>query len=99
PSNAYTHRPPLHRDQTLVAQPSFGQGTFPFGRNSGLECPTGLPIFSGQGGFDPRCLESIDSKARAMSKLTQNVVEANIQGGLAKMPAGDLRFEIGRAHV
>jgi len=96
--NAYMNLPSLQRYQSLVAQPNFGQGTFPFGRNYGLECPTGLPIFFGQGGFDPRCLESIDSKARATSRLTQNVLEANLQGGLAELPAGELRFAAGASY-
>lgn len=96
--NNFENLPSLQRYQTLVGQTEFGTGSFPSGRNYGLECPTGLPVFFGQGGFHERCLESIDSKARAVTELSQDVAEANLQGRLADMRGGELRFAAGVAH-
>jgi len=93
-TNFYHNLPSLQRYQYLVAQPNFGVGSFTLGRNYVINCPTGLPIFRTT---DPTagCLEGIDSKARAITEVTQNIAEFNLQGGLADMRAGELRFALG----
>jgi outer membrane receptor protein involved in Fe transport len=90
----YRNLPSLQRYQFLVAQPNWGQGQFVRGRNYDVNCSTGLPMFSS---VDPAagCVEAMDSKTRALWDLTQNIVEGNLQGKIADMPAGELRFAAG----
>jgi outer membrane receptor protein involved in Fe transport len=99
-TNFFHHLPSLQRYQQLLRQPNFGEtppGGFTLGRNYVIHCPTGLPIFPSVRATDPdpRCLEGIDSKARALTEVTQNIAEFNLQGGLAEMRSGDLRFAVG----
>jgi outer membrane receptor protein involved in Fe transport len=90
----YNDLPSLQRYQFMVAQPNWGIGTFQRGRNYDVSCGTGLPMFSS---VDPDagCQEAIQSKQRPIQKLSQNIVEANLQGGLAEMRNGELRFAAG----
>lgn len=78
--------------------PGSGPGRHVFGREYVLECASGLPIFGGFENMDPACLDSLDARARASSVLTQDVFEFNVQGGIAQMPAGELRFAAGAAY-
>ncbi|HEY8519246.1 MAG TPA: TonB-dependent receptor [Gammaproteobacteria bacterium] len=86
--------PSLQRYQFLVAQPNWGQGTFVRGRNYEVNCGTGLPMFAT---FEPDegCIEAVQSKMRAMWDLQQTIAEANLQGKLADMRHGELRFAAG----
>jgi outer membrane receptor protein involved in Fe transport len=90
----YDDLPSLQRYQFLVAQPNWGQGSFVRGRNYDVTCGTGLPMFSS---VDPdaNCQEAIQSKTRALQELTQNIAEANLQGKIADMRNGELRFAAG----
>jgi outer membrane receptor protein involved in Fe transport len=90
----YDNLPSLQRYQFLVSQPNWGQGQFVRGRNYDVTCGTGLPMFSS---VDPDagCIEAINSKTRALWDLTQNIVEANLQGKVADMASGELRFAAG----
>src|SRR5690606_5080106 len=101
----YRFLPSLQRYQELVRAPDFGAGDsgrgpgrHVYGREYVLECAPGLPMFGGSASTDPLCLDSIDSRGRAASVLTQDVAEFNIQGGIAEMPAGELRFAAGIAY-
>lgn len=82
--------------QTLVAQPFFGAGysnanNF-LGRNA--TCTTGLPVFKT---FTPSqdCLDIIEAKMKANTSIQQDIAEADLQGGLIDLPAGQLRAAIG----
>jgi iron complex outermembrane receptor protein len=90
----YKNLPSLQRYQFLVAQPNWGAGDFIRGRNYEINCGTGLPMFST---VDPDagCIEGMDSKDRALWDLTQNIAEANLQGKIADMRNGELRFATG----
>jgi iron complex outermembrane receptor protein len=96
--NDYTYLPSLQRYQTLVRLPNFGQGRNVFGREYVLECSTGVPIFGGSATADPNCFDSMDMRGRASSNLTQDVMEFNLQGKIADMRAGELRFAAGAAY-
>ncbi len=98
----YTGLPSLQRYQYLVALPNFGKGASvsspagtPFGY--GVSCSTGLPVFQS---FtpDPNCLASINDPMKNETNLRQNVVEANLQGLLAQLPAGEVRFDFGATY-
>jgi iron complex outermembrane recepter protein len=96
--SVYSNITSLQRYQFLVAQPQWGNTaagqTFTRGRNYTLSCDTGLPMFST---VDPSadCIEAISAKLRPMWDLTQDIVEANLQGKIADMKAGELRFAAG----
>jgi iron complex outermembrane receptor protein len=94
----YRYLPSLQRYQTLVRLPNFGVGRNVFGREYVLECATGLPMFGNSANMDPECYDSIDMRGRASSILTQDVVEFNVQGKIADMSAGELRFAAGAAY-
>jgi len=94
----YDNLPSLQRYQVLVSQPNWGaNANIVRGRNYNVTCATGLPMFST---VDPSadCLEGISSKLRAVWGLTQNVVEANLQGKITDMKNGELRFAAGMAN-
>jgi outer membrane receptor protein involved in Fe transport len=93
----YNNLVSLQRYQFLVAQPNWGAGNFVRGRNYDVSCSTGLPMFTST---DPAagCLEALNSKARPIQQLSQNIVEANLQGKIADMRSGELRFAAGIAN-
>jgi outer membrane receptor protein involved in Fe transport len=78
--------------------PSSGPGRHVFGREYVLECASGLAIFGNFANMTPDCLDSLDIRARASSTLTQDIFEFNLQGGIADMRAGELRFAAGAAY-
>ncbi len=94
--NDYRYLPSLQRYRMLVERPNFGQVNETIEREYKLDCPTGLPIFGGE--VHPRCLESMEQRGRARSQLTQDVLEFNLQGAIADMRAGQLRFAAGAAY-
>lgn len=96
--------PSLQRYQELVSAENFGrvEGFSPPGSGRGyqLNCTTGLPVFER---FEPSqdCLDSIDTFMVNRSRLTQEIVEGNLQGGLSQwftLPAGDIRFALGTSY-
>ena len=91
--------PSLERYQFLVAKPNFGKGTGFTSSGSGykIDCPTGLPVFSE---FTPSasCITGIETRMRNLTDLTQDIVEANLQGLAFTLPAGEVRFAAGAAY-
>ena len=91
---------------TLQGAPSnntWGRGTFTQGRNYAQTCTSGLPIFAdssnlGAGGVSADCLESIASNVRSLTELDQDIAEFNLQGKIADMRSGELRFAVGASH-
>jgi outer membrane receptor protein involved in Fe transport len=108
-SNFFSNMPSLQRYWNLIgAAPApgiasngtWGVGSFTQGRNYAQTCTSGLPIFAnssslGAGRVSEDCLESIESNARSLTKLDQQVAEFNLQGGLLDMRSGELRFAVG----
>jgi outer membrane receptor protein involved in Fe transport len=95
--NVNFNTPSLQRYQSLVAQPNWGQGTFASGRNYSQTCTSGLPIFIQQGisQVTQDCIDAIDTRGKAQTRLGQQVIEANMQGKITDMKAGELRFSAG----
>lgn len=89
--------PSLQRYQSLVASGDFGVAGVNAGRGYAIRCASGLPVFDD---FTPdqSCLDGIDSKMVDSSHLTQEILEANIQGGLFELPAGQVRFAAGMTY-
>jgi outer membrane receptor protein involved in Fe transport len=61
-----------------------------------LRCTSGLPIFSGTtASTTSDCLSSIIGPYKSASTVTQDILEANLQGKIADLRAGELRFAAG----
>jgi outer membrane receptor protein involved in Fe transport len=108
----YSGLPSYQRYAFLVAQPNWGMGTNlkatpstppqPVGTSETLSgysmsCTTGLPVFQQ---FTPSqdCLTSIADPMVNRTNLGQDIIEANIQGLLAPLPAGEARFAFGATY-
>ena len=99
---AETPTPSLQRYAMLIAAPNFGKNaniTVPptgvlGGRGYTLKCTSGLPVFQE---FKPSqdCLNSMETRDRQVTDLTQDIFEANMQGGAFSLPAGEARFAAG----
>jgi len=92
--------PSLQRYQDMVYGANFGKGTVTRadgGRGYAMTCTTGLPVFKD---FEPSadCLNNIDTRLINRSNLTQEILEANLQGGLIDLPAGEVRFAAGASY-
>jgi outer membrane receptor protein involved in Fe transport len=59
-----------------------------------LRCTTGLPIFES---FTPSgdCIEAIEAQVKILTEITQDVAEWNLEGKVADLRAGELRFAAG----
>ena len=52
----------------------------------------------GPGRVSADCLESIAANARSLNELDQDIAEFNLQGKIADMRSGELRFAVGASH-
>lgn len=96
----------LERLRAVVTSPNYGYGfrqqgnaaSGGFGASSGT-CSSGLNFFTPPtGGFAEDCLEATRADLKNRSSFRQTVVEANVQGGLFSLPAGDVRFAAGAGY-
>lgn len=97
----------LERLRAVFTAPNFGQN-FQYTGNayqngSGAAtgtCTTGLNFFGGYQGISSDCREAISSDNVNIGTSRQTIVEANVQGGLFKMPFSDdvLRFALGASY-
>ncbi len=55
-----------------------------------VSCTSGLPIFE-QFAVSQDCIDAILTDSSDRSSMTQNIYEANLQGGIVDLPAGELR--------
>ena len=94
-----SHLPSLERYQFLVAKPNFGKGTGFTSAGSGykIDCASGLPIFA-QFTPDDSCIKGIETRMRNLTDLDQDIGEANFQGGVFNLPAGELRAAVGLSY-
>jgi outer membrane receptor protein involved in Fe transport len=95
----------LERTRTLFTRsPNWGYGFFAQG-NSGVPgggfsggvatCTTGMPVWRNHAEISQDCLDSIFVTLNHQSEMEQEFVEANIQGHLVDLPAGEARFSAG----
>lgn len=95
----------MQRLRGVFTAPNFGQNfsytsnqySGGFGAATG-SCTTGLNFFGGYAGVSDDCRDAIaaDNVNRGTSR--QTIVEANLQGGLFELPAGQLRFAVGAGY-
>lgn len=102
----------LERVRAVFTSPNFGQNFSyqgnAFGNGGGLSgrgfaastgtCTSGLDFFGGYAGMTADCADAIAADVSNRSKTTQTIVEANFQGGLLNLPAGQLRAAIGASY-
>ena len=48
--------------------------------------------------FRSDCKDAVKAELKNRSTLRQTIAEANLQGGLFELPAGDLRFAVGMSY-
>nr|WP_299595623.1 TonB-dependent receptor [Sphingomonas bacterium] len=82
--------------QTLLRDPFGGAGRAATGSLAAVAplCEGGLNLFGNQP-ISAGCRSFITREARTETVLRQRVVEANVQGTVATLPAGDLKFAVG----
>ena len=102
--------PFLPRLQNLFNADMYGQdfdisslpGFFPLAVTG--HCTSGLPIFNADGSVNNTpsvsqdCADYIVLRMNNVTTLTQDIVEANVSGGLAEMWAGELLFAAGTTY-
>jgi iron complex outermembrane receptor protein len=91
----------VERWRRLVAAPNYGQN-FTIGDPTGIlgykiTCTSGIPVFQ-QFEISQDCLDAIAARLKNITDLKQDIAEANLQGGLFDLPAGELRAAAGFTH-
>jgi iron complex outermembrane receptor protein len=85
----------LNRYRQIVSAPNYGRN-FTLNANNGFvaSCTSGLPIFES---FTPSqdCVDALTAQMKNYTDFTQEIVEANVQGKLFNLPAGEVRTAIG----
>lgn len=83
------------RWKAVAASPNYGRmATISAGLGRSITCTSGLPLLE-DFPMSPDCLEAMEARMKQYTRLEQTIVEANLQGRLADMPAGELRFALG----
>ena len=90
----------LERFRTILTSPNYGVNFFALGNNgarygSTASCETGLSPFIANSAFSADCDLASSADTQFENRIAQDLVEANLQGGLFQLPAGQLRFAIG----
>ena len=80
----------------VATSPNYGRGLTYSGSQLGsnISCESGLPLLEE---FTPSddCVQAISAYPKQYTRVDQTIVEANLQGGLIDMAAGQLRFAAG----
>lgn len=95
----------LERTRTLFTRsPNWGYGFFAQGNaappgngfSGGVAtCTSGMPVWREHSEVSQDCLNAIFTTLNHQSEMDQKFVEANLQGHLANLPAGESRFSVG----
>jgi iron complex outermembrane recepter protein len=109
--NTYGGAVSLERYRLLMRQPNYGRGFVYIGNELGagfgsgsITCTSGLPAVYGVSGYSEGfvpsqdCQDAIIARAKNSGEMRQNIVEYNMQGAIADMPAGELRFALGAGY-
>ncbi len=96
----------LERLRAVITAPNFGEGFSSTGNAafggfgaSTATCTSGLNFFvRPAGGFSEDCLEAIRADLKNRTYTRQTIVEANLQGKIVDLPAGELRAAIGASY-
>ena len=102
-TNALVGFASLARYRALVSAPNFGKGATLVGNlappgngfaGATITCTSGLPIF-GDFQVSQDCIDSITANMQNVTNMDQDIGEANLQGAIVDLPAGELRGAVG----
>jgi outer membrane receptor protein involved in Fe transport len=83
------------RWKRVAQSPNYGRGAVITGTiGTSIRCTTGLPLIE-DFPMSADCFEAMEARMKQYTRLEQTIVEANLQGGIVDMPAGELRFAAG----
>src|SRR5690606_34647199 len=90
----------LERFRTVLTSPNFGANFFALGNNgerygSTASCETGLSPLIANSAFSADCDLATSADTQFENRISQDLVEANLQGGLFELRYGQLRVAIG----
>ena len=90
----------LERFRTILTSPNYGLNFEALGNNgarygSTAFCESGLSPFIGGESYTADCDTATSTDTQFENRLTQDLVEANLQGGLFDLPYGEIRFAVG----
>jgi iron complex outermembrane recepter protein len=93
--NEYIGYASLGRYRAVVQAPNYGRGYTQTGAGgTQITCTSGLPIFE-QFEVSQDCIDAITVNPTDRTRLTQQVLEANLQGAVMELPAGEARAAVG----
>ena len=94
----------LERLRTVMSAPNFGAGFVRNGNATGggfganaARCTTGLNPFSGATPSQD-CIDAIKADLKETASMRQTVWEANMEGSLFELPAGEIRTALGATY-
>ncbi|HEX6999810.1 MAG TPA: TonB-dependent receptor [Gammaproteobacteria bacterium] len=99
---SYSGYASLTRTRIITQAPNYGKGFFQQANPEGggfaggiATCTSGIPLFRNHSDISQDCLDAIFVTAQHQSEMKQDFIEANVQGRLVDMPAGEARFSAG----
>jgi outer membrane cobalamin receptor len=96
--NEYIGFASLQRYRAVVQAPNYGRGFTQTGAGQAqATCTSGLPIFE-QFDVSQDCIDAITTNLDDRTLVSQDVVEANTQGALLELPAGEARAALGATY-
>ena len=106
--NTYLGATSLARWRFVQGQPNYGKGLFYTGNEYGagfgagtITCTSGINSVNGVNGWtegtvpSEDCQEAVTMQPQAVGHMKQTVMEYNMQGSIAELRRGDLRFAAG----
>lgn len=99
----------LTRYRELIQLPDYGRNAMISGNSGGqspgfgaadVTCTSGFydTYFRGDQPLSEDCFDAINATLQTRAQNTQDIVELNFQGGLAELPAGQVRMAAGYQH-
>jgi iron complex outermembrane receptor protein len=96
--NGYIGFASLERYRAVVQAANYGRGFSQTGvGQTRAACTSGLPIFE-QFEVTQDCIDAITTNLADRTRLTQEVLEANAQGAVMELPAGQARAAVGATY-
>ncbi|BBC72125.1 conserved hypothetical protein [Altererythrobacter sp. B11] len=93
----------LERFRAILTSPNFGRNFFALGNDgqrygATASCESGLSPFIVDSAFSADCDLASSADVQFENRISQDLLEANLQGGLFDLPGGQLRFAVGAAY-
>ena len=96
----------LSRYRALIREPGYGAGAVISGNATGqsrgfgaadITCTSGFynTFFAGDAPLSQDCFDAVNATLQTKASNTQDIIELNLQGALAQLPAGEARYAAG----